>query len=62
MVENPQPSPHRTGKNGHCKEAPNRRIIKLRLGAFVPYTVSFLPVLPKLLLGVFLIAIEPFLA
>ena len=53
MVENPQPSLHRTGKNGHCKEAPNRRIIKLRLGAFVPYTVSFLPVLPKLLLGVF---------
>ena len=26
---------NRTRKNGHCKKAPNRRIIKLRLGAFI---------------------------
>ena len=26
---------NRTRKNGHCKKAPNRRIIKLRLGDFI---------------------------
>jgi len=26
---------HRTSSNGHCSKAPNRRIINLRLGAFI---------------------------